>query len=92
VQERTLVEFIKETESLRELWRDSDRRALSWCAERAHEKNLLSSGIEKSPGQDLHRVSEHPAGSTRSFWSKRLPRRHQILHLREKKGLIPLEV
>jgi hypothetical protein len=60
VQERNLVEFIKATESLRELWRDSARRALSWCVEREQEITLLSSGTKKSPGQDLHRVAGTP--------------------------------
>jgi hypothetical protein len=52
----------------------------------------LSYGTEKSPGEDLHRVTEYPADSTRSCLSERLPRGHQILHLREKKELSPLEV
>jgi hypothetical protein len=64
--------------------RNSARRTLSGCADRAQERTLLSSGTEKSPGEDLHRVVEHPADSTRSCLSKRLPRGHQILHLREK--------
>lgn len=58
----------------------------------AQERTPLSYGIEKSPGEDLHRVFEYPTDSARSFLSKRLPRGHQILHLREKKELSPLEV
>jgi hypothetical protein len=42
-----------------------------------HRKELLLSyGTEKSPGEDLHRVVEHPADLARSCLSKRLPRGH----------------
>jgi hypothetical protein len=58
-----------------------------------HRENSLSSETKKSPRKDLHRVAEHPADSTRSFLSKRVPGGHQILHLREKeKRVNPLEV
>jgi hypothetical protein len=50
------------------------------------EENSLSSGIErKNPLRDLHRVTEHPEDSARSFLSRRIARRASIfLHLREK--------
>jgi hypothetical protein len=77
--------------SLREiesLWdsvrRNSAKRTLSGCAGRAQERTLLSFGAKKSLGEDLHRVFEHHADSARSCLRKRLPRGHQILHLREK--------
>jgi hypothetical protein len=65
--------------------RHSARRALSRCADRAQEKNSLSSETEKSPRRDLYRVVEHPVDSARSCLSKEVPGGHQILHLKEKK-------
>jgi hypothetical protein len=49
-------------------WKNSPRRAFSQCADRAQkERTLLSSRIEEvSKEQDLHRVVEYPAGSTKS--------------------------
>jgi hypothetical protein len=67
-------------------------RELSGCTNRAQERTLLSSGIEKGPTEDLQRVFEYPIDSTGSFLRKIFPRRHQVLHLWEKKGLSPLEI
>jgi hypothetical protein len=48
IEEELHCEFKKKTESLRELWGNSARRALSQCADRAQkERTLLSSGIEE---------------------------------------------
>jgi len=67
---------LREIESLWDsVWVNSTRRTLSGCADRAHERNILSSGIEKSPRKYLHRVVEHPVVSTRSFLEKRSVRR-----------------
>jgi hypothetical protein len=58
-----------------------------------HMKEIfLSYGIEKGPGEDLHRVVEYLVDSARSFLSKKMPRGHQVLHLWERKGLSPLEI
>jgi hypothetical protein len=42
------------------------------------QKELLFEFKEKCPGEDLHRVTEHPAGSMRSFLSKWFPRGHRM--------------
>jgi hypothetical protein len=68
---------LRETKSLWDfVRRNSARRTLSGCVDRAQERTLLSSGTEKSLGEDLHRVVEHPADSARSFLRKRLPKGH----------------
>jgi hypothetical protein len=47
IKDELHCEFKKKTESLRELWGNSIRRALSQCADRTHlERTLLSSGIQ----------------------------------------------
>jgi hypothetical protein len=60
-----LLSSLKETKSLRELWRNSARRALSWyrCAQK---ELLLEFRKDKKCQRDLLRVAEHPVGLARS--------------------------
>jgi hypothetical protein len=63
--EELYFEFGKKIESLR-IMEKSARRALSWC--RCAQKELLFDfrKEKKCQEEDLHRVTEHPAGSARS--------------------------
>jgi len=48
IEEELHCEFKKKTDSLREIWGNSSRRALSQCADRAQKEiTLLSSRIEE---------------------------------------------